>query len=48
MLKRVEALDAIKPTFTSFMLKFSERFHVVHRAGEAGDWVVAEYDGSQL
>jgi len=34
---RVEALEAIKPTFTSLMPNFSERFHVMHRAGEAGD-----------
>ena len=35
--QRVEALEAIKPTFTGFMPNIAERFHVLHRAGEAGD-----------
>ena len=42
--QRVESLEAVKPTFTSFMPDFSERFHVMHRAGEAGDWAVAGHE----
>lgn len=34
---RIAALEA-RQTFTSFMPAFAERFHVMHRAGEAGDW----------
>lgn len=33
---RVTALEA-QQTFTSFMPNLAERFHVMHRAGEAGD-----------
>ena len=46
--KRVEALEAIKPTFTSFMPDIAERFHVLHRAGEAGDWAVAGHELAEL
>jgi hypothetical protein len=46
--KRVETLEAIKPTFTSFMPDFSERFHVLHRAGEAGDWAVAGHEFEEM
>ncbi len=46
--QRVEILETVKPTFTSFMPDFSERFHVMHRAGEAGDWAVAGHELSEL
>lgn len=42
--KRVEALEATKPTFTSLMPNFAERFHVMHLAGESGDWAVANHE----
>ncbi len=45
---RVETLEAIKPTFTSLMPSFSERFHVMHRAGEAGDWAVAGHEVAEM
>ena len=45
---RVEALEVIKPTFTSLMPNFSERFHVMHRAGEAGDWAVAGHEVAEM
>ncbi len=40
----VESLRAIQPTITSLMPEFSERFHVMHYAGEAGDWAVASHE----
>jgi hypothetical protein len=46
--QRMESLEAVKPTFTSFMPDFSERFHVMHRAGEAGDWAVAGHELSEM
>ena len=46
--QRVESLEAVKPTFTSIMPDFSERFHVMHRAGEAGDWAVAGHELSEM
>ena len=44
---RVTALEAAR-TFTSFMPDFAERFHVLHRAGEAGDWAVASHELSEM
>lgn len=41
-------LRATKPTFATFMPEFSERFHVMHLAGEAGDWGVAAHELSEL
>lgn len=40
---RVADLEA-RWTFTSFMPNFAERFHVMHHAGEAGDWAVASHE----
>jgi len=40
----VESLRAIQPTITSLMPEFSERFHVMHYAGEAEDWAVASHE----
>ena len=45
--KRIAALEAYQ-TFTSFMPNFSERFHVMHRAGEAGDWAVAAHEFQEM
>lgn len=42
--KEVEFLKAIQPTITSLMPNFSERFHVMHYAGDAGDWAVAAHE----
>ncbi len=44
---RVKALEA-RQTFTSFMPNMAERFHVMHRAGEAGDWAVAFHELEEL
>ncbi len=44
---RIAALEAGR-TFTSFMSNFSERFHVMHRAGEAGDWAVASHELAEM
>lgn len=44
---RVNALEA-RQTFTSFMPNIAERFHVMHRAGEAGDWAVASHELEEL
>ncbi|HSS64381.1 MAG TPA: hypothetical protein VLS27_08095 [Gammaproteobacteria bacterium] len=44
---RVKALEA-RQTFTSFMPNIAERFHVMHRAGEAGDWAVASHELEEL
>ncbi len=44
---RVEALEAAR-SFASFMPNFSERFHVMHRAGEAGDWAVASHELAEI
>ncbi len=30
------------------MPNFSERFHVMHRAGESGDWAVAAHEFAEL
>ncbi len=41
---RVASLEVLKPTFTEFMPNFSERFHVMHLAGQDGDWAVAMHE----
>jgi hypothetical protein len=46
--KEVAVLDAIKPTLTNFMPNFAERFHVMHYAGDAGDWAVANHEAMEL
>lgn len=42
--ERVERLRQLAPSFAAFMPQFSERFHVLHRAGEVGDWRVARHE----
>ena len=44
---RIAALEE-RLTFTSFMPDFAERFHVMHRAGEAGDWAVASHELEEM
>lgn len=46
--KQVAQLEKLKPTFTAFMPDFSERFHVMHYAGDAGDWQVASHEFAEL
>ncbi len=45
---RVATLEALKPGFTNFMPDFAERFHVMHRAGDAGDWAVAAHEVAEM
>lgn len=40
----VRSLQATQPTTTALMPDFAERFHVMHYAGEAGDWAVATHE----
>ncbi len=42
--KSVASLQAIRPNLTTLMPDFAERFHVMHYAGEAGDWAVAGHE----
>lgn len=42
--KAVRSLQATQPTTTGLMPDFAERFHVMHYAGEAGDWAVATHE----
>lgn len=44
---RIAALEAHR-TFTSFMPDFAERFHVMHRAGESGDWAIASHELAEM
>ena len=44
---RIAALEAQR-TITSFMPDFAERFHIMHRAGEAGDWAVASHEFQEM
>lgn len=46
--ERVASLEALKPGFTNFMPDFAERFHVMHRAGDAGDWAVAAHEVAEM
>jgi len=46
--QRVAELEALKPNFTNFMPNFSERFHVMHRAGDVGDWAVAAHEVDEM
>jgi len=36
--KMVDMLNAIRPDMATLMPDFAERMHVMHYAGEAGDW----------
>jgi cytochrome c553 len=37
-------LQATQPSITMLMPDFAERFHVMHYAGDAGDWAVAAHE----
>jgi hypothetical protein len=41
--ERIAVLES-RFSFASFMPDFAERFHVMHRAGESGDWAVASHE----
>ena len=45
--QRIVALESAR-SFTQFMPDFSERFHVMHRAGIAEDWAVAAHELNEL
>ena len=45
--ERVTALESLT-TFATFMPNFAERFHVMHHAGEAGDWAVASHELAEM
>ena len=46
--QRLAGLEALKPAFTNFMPNFSERFHVMHRAGDFGDWALAAHEIDEM
>jgi cytochrome c556 len=46
--KSVALLETLKPNLTMLMPNFSERFHVMHYAGEAGDWAVAAHELQEM
>jgi hypothetical protein len=48
MQQRITALEALVPSFTGFMPDFSERFHVMHAAGDAEDWAVADHELKEM
>jgi len=54
LVARIQALEArilvleSRFSFASFMPDFAERFHVMHRAGEAGDWAVASHELQEM
>lgn len=37
-------VELLKPSLTRLMPDFAERFHVMHRAGDSGDWAVAQHE----
>jgi hypothetical protein len=50
LMERIQALEErialleSRYSFAFFMPDFAERFHVMHRAGESGDWAVASHE----
>lgn len=54
LMKRIDALEQriatleSTRTFAAFMPELAERFHVMHRAGEAGDWAVAAHELQEM
>ncbi len=45
--QRLSALESAR-SFAGFMPDLAERFHVMHRAGEAGDWAVAAHELAEM
>lgn len=45
--RRLSALEAAR-SFAGFMPDLAERFHVMHRAGDAGDWAVATHELAEM
>lgn len=45
---RLTLLEGLKPSFATFMPEFSERFHVMHQAGDVGDWAVASHELEEM
>lgn len=45
--QRITVLESSR-SFTQFMPDFAERFHVMHRAGLAGDWAVAAHELAEM
>lgn len=39
-----QTVQALVPSLTMLMPDFAERFHVMHRAGDVGDWAVANHE----
>lgn len=54
LLERIEAMEVrmqileSRFSFASFMPDFAERFHVMHRAAESGDWAVASHELQEM
>ncbi|RMF89340.1 MAG: hypothetical protein D6736_08600, partial [Nitrospinota bacterium] len=46
--KKLDLLWSLRPDFATLMPEFSERFHVLHFAGEAGDWATAGHEFLQM
>ncbi len=39
-----QTVQTLQPSLTMLMPNFAERFHVMHRAGDVGDWAVANHE----
>lgn len=46
--KKLDMLWELRPEFATLMPFFSERFHVLHFAGDAGDWATAGHELLQM
>ncbi len=46
--EKIDVLWQIRPNFATLMPFFSERFHVLHFAGDAGDWATAGHELLQM
>ena len=52
--KQIEGLQSrlasleLRQSFATFMPDMAERFHVMHRAGRAGDWAVASHELTEI
>ena len=48
LMARLAVLEGLKPSFAAFMPEFSERFHIMHQAGDAEDWAVAAHELEEM